>query len=556
MRSGAIASGLLACLALLSALAPPAVSAPGQNYCRGVVLYDMAHGETDGRYTDGMDCGISVPELLEEWGCQVELNYQPLDQVDLSGYDLLVIYSPHSEFSDAETAAIEEYVRRGGSLLLLVDTQMAYGNQAPNQVAEKFGARFAGDEVETCEISAPYHPIAFDLSDEDLFNPFLLWDAYVSRAPDQAEVVVRSASSWIRALAAPGNESARAMGLRSGGLYKAMVAFRHGLGKVVLGPRNGLGQPTGGPWYNRPGEENRVLAATVKWLTDKDAWLVRLIYDYFPVLMFSRGERWYPTSFYFDGDAELTNNYENYHEGAPYYVYVHVANATIRWWRCHPYAGCFVERMEEGIAVEYWFYSVYNRFPGDTHEHEWESVFVFFVNESGRFMPVGVKYNRHAFLVRPGRFSWDELLAGTPPGVVGGTHPAVVVANGSHASYAPFECSDGRCGVDKWYGGGSNLSWRDIGKEVSLVLAHSRMRLIMPFRLECRWISQHLECEVLEPGYYNVSHETLNGTVHPEERGGLWPDHMPGNDSEFLGVLFEDLEAPWIRDSGLKRSWT
>jgi len=148
MRSGAIASGLLACLALLSALAPPAVSAPGQNYCRGVVLYDMAHGETDGRYTDGMDCGISVPELLEEWGCQVELNYQPLDQVDLSGYDLLVIYSPHSEFSDAETAAIEEYVRRGGSLLLLVDTQMAYGNQSqvPNQVAEKFGARFAGDE--------------------------------------------------------------------------------------------------------------------------------------------------------------------------------------------------------------------------------------------------------------------------------------------------------------------------------------------------------------------------------------------------------------------------
>ncbi len=513
-----LGSLLLAALLLASAI-PQAVSAPPGGYCSGRVLYDLAHRESLGRYTDGMDCGISVPELLEEWGCSVDLNHEPLDQVNLSQYDLLVIYSPHENFTSAEVAAIEEYVRRGGSLLLLVDTQMVHPRQAhaPNQVAGEFGARFAGDEVEACRISAPYHPIAFDLSDEDLFNPFLLWDAYVDSTPKQAEVVVRS-QPGARALAAAGNESIRALS-KSGGSLTAMVAFRHGLGKVVLGPRNGLGQPTGGPWYNRPGEENRVLASTVKWLTDKDSWLVRLIYDYFPVLMFSRGEGWYPTSFYFDGDAELTNNYENYHEGAPYYVYVHVANATIRWWRCYPSVGCFVERMEEGIAVEYWFYSVYNRFPGDTHEHEWESIFVFFVNESGQIVPVGVKYNRHAFLVRPGIYSWDELLAGAPPGVVGGSHPAVVVANGSHASYAPFECSDGMCGVDRWYGGGPNLSWRDIGKEVSLVLAHSRMRQIMPFKQECRWVSQHLECRVLEPGYYNVSHETLNGTVHPEERG-------------------------------------
>ncbi len=122
MRIGAIPPILALVLILLSALAPPAVSAPGQRYCTGVVLYDMAHGETDGRYTDGMDCGVSVPELLEEWGCRVELNYLPLDQVNLSGYDLLVIYSPHSEFSGAEAAAIEEYVRGGGGLLLLVDT--------------------------------------------------------------------------------------------------------------------------------------------------------------------------------------------------------------------------------------------------------------------------------------------------------------------------------------------------------------------------------------------------------------------------------------------------
>lgn len=515
------------------------------------MLYDLAHRESLGRYTDGMDCGISVPELLEEWGCSVDLNHEPLDQVNLSQYDLLVIYSPWEEFSPAERAAIEEYVRRGGSLLLLADTQFHYGNRAPNQVAGEFGAGFDGDEVEACRISAPYHPIAFDLDDGDLFNPFLLWDAYVNSTPKQAEVVVRS-QPGARALAAAGNESIRALA-KSGGSLMAMVAFRHGLGKVVLGPRNGLGQPTGGPWYNRPGEENRVLAATVKWLTDKDSWLVRLIYDYFPVLMFSRGERWYPTSFYFDGDADLMNNYENYHEGAPYYVYVHVANATIvyrdncRWvgapqWsppRCD-----VVER--EGIAVEYWFYSVYNYHPGriivdkDVHEHEWESVFVFFTNESGQMVPVGVRYNRHKW---PRSVSWDDLRE--YGALVDDTHPIVHVANGSHASYAPFESSR----FDKWYPGGLILSWEDLGDTLSMILMHARKTEVpgsgklycvpSPLGRFCTWVTK-----------WKVMHETLNGSTQSEMKSkGLWLDKFVGNNSEKVGWLYWYLSAPWAREA-------
>jgi len=144
MRIGAPASLLLAALLIASAI-PQAVSAPPGGYCSGRVLYDLAHRKSLGRYTDGMDCGISVPELLEEWGCSVDLNHEPLDQVNLSRYDLLVIYSPWEGFSPAERAAIEEYVRRGGSLLLLADTQLYYGNQAPSQVAGEFGAGFDGD---------------------------------------------------------------------------------------------------------------------------------------------------------------------------------------------------------------------------------------------------------------------------------------------------------------------------------------------------------------------------------------------------------------------------
>ncbi len=544
MRIGAPASLLLAALLLASAI-PQAVSAPPGGYCSGRVLYDLAHRESLGRYTDGMDCGISVPELLEEWGCSVDLNHEPLDQVNLSQYDLLVIYSPWEGFSPAERAAIEEYVRRGGSLLLLADTQFHYGNRAPNQVAGEFGARFAGDEVEACRISAPYHPIAFDLDDGDLFNPFLLWDAYVDSTPKQAEVVVRS-QPGARALAAAGNESIRALS-KSGGSLKAMVAFRYGLGKVVLGPRNGLGQPTGGPWYNRPGEENRVLASTVKWLTDKDSWLVRLIYDYFPVLMFSRGERWYPTSFYFDGDADLMNNYENYYEGAPYYVYVHVANATIVYRDNCTWVGApqwspprcdVVER--EGIAVEYWFYSVYNEKGADKHEHEWESVFVFFVNESGRMAPVGVRYNRHEW---PRSVSWERLRERAA--IEDGTHPLVHVAKGSHASYAPFESSR----IDDWYPGGLVLSWKNLSDTLSVVLMFAKRTRVQDPEYICFPTPYGLLCELIAPGVSKVMHETLNGSTHPEENGGLWPDQFMGDDCWILGCRYRHLEAPWIREA-------
>ncbi len=426
---------------------------------------------------------------------------------------------------------------------------MAYGNQAPNQVAERFNASFAGDEVKRCEISAPYHPAAFELSDEDLFNPFLLWDAYVSRAPPQAEAVVRSASSGARALVASGNESLRA--LSSPGGLRAMVAIRHGLGKVVLGPRNGLGQPTGGPWYDRPGEENVALAHAVRWLTDKDAWLVRLIYDHFPVLVFSRGERWYPTSFFFDGDAELRNNYENYREGAPYYVYVHLANATIVYRDgCRivnathePHVVCDVVEYREGLAVEYWLYSVYNLALADVHEHEWESVFVFFANESGKIVPVGVRYNRHEW---PGHYSWAVLES--EGALADGAYPVVHIANGSHASYAPFESSR----LDEWHPGGLILSWENLSDSLSVVLVHSRR--VQVGEPECVCALQSLVCAPLvctEVSEWKVMHETLNGSTHPEEDGGLWYDRFVGNDSKLsapLGWKYWKLDAPWVRE--------
>lgn len=55
---------------------------------------------------------------------------------------------------------------------------------------------------------------------------------------------------------------------------------------------------------------------------------LKLVEDYFPYYYFSSGEQYYPCSFYFDNDADLENNHENYDARKGMwdekYAYVHV----------------------------------------------------------------------------------------------------------------------------------------------------------------------------------------------------------------------------------------
>ncbi|MBO3768892.1 MAG: GNAT family N-acetyltransferase [Candidatus Brockarchaeota archaeon] len=88
--------------------------------------------------------------------------------------------------------ACTQYVYNGGGLLEVVDTQMYYGRKAPNQVAELFGVHFYGDLTMDAVIVNFDHPITRDKKQEDLFNPFLLYDAAIDRYPSNATVLVRA----------------------------------------------------------------------------------------------------------------------------------------------------------------------------------------------------------------------------------------------------------------------------------------------------------------------------------------------------------------------------
>lgn len=134
-----------------TAYAPPIVN-PEFPYGEGpLVLIDEAHHNfhtADGRY-------LAFARLLRRDGYAVEPNRQPFTSAVLARADVLVIANALAEkdadpddwrlptpsaFSRAEIDAVEEWVRRGGSLLLIADHMPIPG--AAESLAAAFGLRF------------------------------------------------------------------------------------------------------------------------------------------------------------------------------------------------------------------------------------------------------------------------------------------------------------------------------------------------------------------------------------------------------------------------------
>lgn len=113
------------------------------------VAVDAAHNNfhtADGRYG-------AFARLLRRDGYVVDSSDQPFTPALLAGMSVLVIANPiadenvenwelptPSAFSDAEIAAVEEWVRDGGSLLLIADHMPIAGNA--EALAAAFGLRF------------------------------------------------------------------------------------------------------------------------------------------------------------------------------------------------------------------------------------------------------------------------------------------------------------------------------------------------------------------------------------------------------------------------------
>jgi hypothetical protein len=236
----------------------------------GTILMDLYHDEWDGSSTDGYQFPVDIADLLRGEGYQVDENSgTPLNLVDLSGYDALLLVSPRwIQFTPEELQSIESFVRGGGGLLLTVDTQMDYNDQTPNQVAGLFGVSFYGNFYRYEYIVNFSHPITSGMTQGDLFNPFELWDAAIGSYPPGAVVLV-DPPDWSE----PSNDTAaNSTEPMADSMLQdpSMVALEYGGGRAVFGPGNGLSQPWGkgvnGPAYYNRDEPNHMLLSTVKWL--------------------------------------------------------------------------------------------------------------------------------------------------------------------------------------------------------------------------------------------------------------------------------------------------
>ena len=166
-RKGALLGGAAVCAILLAALAfyllgperqyDPAfdtrVREPAYATQRPVVLYDEAHLNV---HTAG-DGYKPFVDLLRNDGYDVRVVREPVTAARLDGVAVFIAVCPRGTndandqpaFTEAETAAIHDWVRAGGSLLLITD-HWPFG-PAAQPLAAHFGVEMAGGFVQDPE---------------------------------------------------------------------------------------------------------------------------------------------------------------------------------------------------------------------------------------------------------------------------------------------------------------------------------------------------------------------------------------------------------------------
>ncbi len=254
-------------------------------------------------------------------------------------------------------------------------------------------------------------------------------------------------------------------------------------------------------------DDNKGGVATESVSVDVQIPIEQLIKDYFPYYLFSSGEDYYPTSFYFDNDFDVENNDESY-----------IARSGV-WER--PYV--YVNDVEDDryLSIQYWLYYPNNPWGGIlfSHEHDWEHVKVIF-DKSDLTSPIEVKYYYHD---SDSIQSWGDVTKID-------NSPYVFVANGSHASYWS---TGALIPVDEW--------------ESDSTLDLSDFNVI--------WVTDEFYGRFTRNGNtfdYRIF-GTIQGAPQPEPLGGAWPRNFIG--AEGLWYEFKGhggyYTAPWR-----KVAWT
>lgn len=225
-----------------------------KNYPR--VLFDEAHNNADtssGRYKPFAD-------LLFNDGYHLAVNRQPFTKASLQTHKILIIVNPlgaedvddegaeHPAFTTNEVEAVNDWVRDGGALLLIVDA--APFGSAAEILASRLGIEMskgettdsanADKEFETPNVlvySRENHllvesSLTNGRSDAERVNRVLVFGGQSLKGPPGSDAILKLADTAVDEIAAPG-KNASAAGRVQG------IAYRAGKGRVI-----GLGDAT------------------------------------------------------------------------------------------------------------------------------------------------------------------------------------------------------------------------------------------------------------------------------------------------------------------------
>lgn len=256
------------------------------------VLFDEAHNNfhtASGRYKPFAD-------LITNDGYQVTPNKQKFSRDMLKGYDILVISNAlgaermaaaeagNPAFTDEECDAVRDWVKAGGSLLLIADhAPMGAANQILGQrFSVDMSKMFTTDQQNYDKESEnpgfivytreggrlADHPITRGRNDSERINKIIAFTGQSLKGPPDSFAFMKLADTAVDLMPGPDNKPVSAAGRAQG------LAMSAGKGRVVvLGEAAMLSAQLAGAnrmafGMNRPGIDNRQLALNIlHWLS-------------------------------------------------------------------------------------------------------------------------------------------------------------------------------------------------------------------------------------------------------------------------------------------------
>ena len=168
----------------------------------GRVLLDEKH--SDWEWTEEkLDTIVYGKRSLYNYSCladfighyyHFERNFELITEDILANYDILIIKTPTSSFSEGELDAIEEFVANGGGLLLIGDHTNVFGTSTfINPLAGRFGLQYNFDatyDFKTGSLSIYKPPEFYSHPVVQFMPPFLFGTSCTLDAPLLAEKVM------------------------------------------------------------------------------------------------------------------------------------------------------------------------------------------------------------------------------------------------------------------------------------------------------------------------------------------------------------------------------